>query len=54
MFVFVVLYVDDIPLLGSSNGAIDKVVEHFKQHFEVRVDEHITKFLAFTIDDSGN
>lgn len=53
-FVIVVVYVDDIPLFGSSNGAIDKVVEHFKQHFEVRVDEHITKFLGFTIDDNGD
>lgn len=44
----------DIPLLGSTHGAIDGVVEYFTQHFEICVDEHITNFLGFTIDDGGD
>lgn len=48
-FVIMVVYVDNIPLFGIGNSAIDKVVEHLNQHIEIRGDEHITKFLGFTI-----
>lgn len=41
---------DGIPLFGTREGVIDRVVEHFEQHFEVCVEDQITKFLRFEID----
>lgn len=40
--------------LGVEIGAIDKVLQHFKYHFEVHVGEDISKFLGFTIGDDGH
>jgi hypothetical protein len=42
--VIVPIFIDDITLAGTSNSAIDKVVEDLKSHFKIR-DLGLTQFL---------
>lgn len=39
------VYVDKIMIFGSSDESINKVVDRFKAHFEIRVEPEIWKLL---------
>lgn len=53
-FAMIVVYVDDILMLGDSDGLPDLVVKYFKWSFEVQVYPKCEKFLRFSVQDSGD
>lgn len=53
LFVLQLVRVDDTMIFGSSNSSIDKVMDRFKAHFEIRVEPENENFLGFFVVDRG-
>lgn len=52
-FSFLVVYVDDVLLIGNQQWLLDKVIERFSKTFEIKVSKKIDRFLRMTINEDG-
>lgn len=46
---FLIVYVDDIVLIGNSQSAAEKMISFFREIFEIRVSQKIEKFFCITV-----
>ena len=47
---YILVYVDDIIIVGSSDTAIQSTARQIGQEFEVRIEERVKKFLGIVIE----
>lgn len=48
-FLFVMVCVDDILLLVDAEQAFEMILNHFRDHFDIRADRITDKFLGFSV-----
>lgn len=53
-FLVLIVFVDDIQMFGSTDEANDVVMEHFRAHFDVHVDDSVTPVFCFPVEDRGD
>ena len=53
-FVILVTYVDDILMFASSSKAMETMINHFTDVFEIRRSSRLERFLGFTIEESAD
>ena len=48
--VYVIVYVDDMLIIGTILKAVQRIAEWISERFEVRIEQSVTKFLGILID----